>query len=485
MGISTGKKLDNSLTELAAGVASMSAFTNGTPLTGGSTLSSYGTIAHSNNYSLLTINRIILTYLYTGNGIFQTAIELPVQDALSKGVKIESTDMSSDQIDELLEWMDTPFNNDIEAQTPWETIHNLFVWNRLYGGAALVINTEQNPEEPLDMKSLNNSLLSMYDVDRWQMDYNAYVFQDECNDLWAEDREFYHIHGVKMHKSRIIRTRGKKAPHYVRRQLKGWGMSEGERMIRDLNNYMKAQDVLYEIMDEAKVDVYKIKNLAAKLLQRGGTEKIQNRVMTANMLKNYVNALILDTEEEYSQKTLNFSGMAEVMRENRIGVAAALRMPMTKLFGISASGFNTGESDLENYNLMVESNVRTPMMPIIKQVLKLGMAHLFGEEFKFKVKFPSLRYLSAWDEENIKVSAQNRALALYDKNLLTVAELFAKADLDGWSEIDVNISEEKPELYASDMGVGEASEGASDKVPSPKTSSEDLNNPFSKDKKFL
>ena len=438
-----GKRLNNSYSELITGVkvASM--------LTGGSSLSSYGTVAYTNNYSLITINRIILTYLFTGNGIFQTAIQLPIQDAIGKGIEIESPELDAEEIKKLLKWMETPFNSETDNSTPWDVILNMFTWVRLYGGGGIIINDGGDPEKPLNVNKLNRGPIEMYDIDRWQMDFGAYTYRDEIykND-WA-NREFFYINGIKIHKSRILRSRGKKAPYYVRRQLRGWGMSEGERMIRDLNLYFKTQDVLYEIIDETKIDVYHIKNLAQKLLQRGGTEKIQQRIMLANQLKNYVNALILDTEEEFQQKSTTFTGLAEVMRENRIGIASSLRMPLTKLFGLSASGFNTGESDLENYNMMVESEVRRPIRPLIDQVLKIGMSKLFGYVAGFDIKFPSLRVLSSIDEENVKTTQLNRALSLYDRGIINSYELGQIGMKEGWIPIETQaekgLLEDQPE----------------------------------------
>lgn len=431
--LSKGQRMDNSLTQLVAGVrvASM--------LTGGSYLSAYNTISYSNNYSLITLNRIILTFLFAGNGIFQTAIQLPIQDALSKGIEIDSSEMSPDETDQLLEWMETPFSEDIESFSPWEVLSNTFTWVRLFGGGGSIINNGENPEIPFKLDSLFKGTFlpnfDMYDIDRWQMDYGAYLYRDDLyyND-WI-DRDYFWIHGIKIHKSRILRSRGKRAPYYIRRQLRGWGMSEGERMIRDLNLFLKTQDVLYEIIDEAKVDVYKIKNLANKLLQRGGTEKIQNRILIANQLKNYLNALILDIEEEYQQKTMTFTGVAEVMRENRMNVASALRIPMTKLFGLSASGFNTGESDLENYNSMVESEVRTPIRPLLRRYLEIGCALLFGYVPSFKFTYPSLRVLSATDEENVKNSQCNRTLSIFDRGIIDSQELAQIGSKEGWISI--------------------------------------------------
>lgn len=414
------QRIDNSLTQLAAGIRFASFFT------GGSTLSSYGTIGYSNNYSLITHNRIMLTYLYCGNGLIQTAVQLPVQDAISRGIEIESGEMDADDIEEILDWWD-----DMDL---WNIVQDSMVWSRLYGGGGIIINSNQDPLSPLNIQGLKNSPIEFYDVDRWQIDVHG-LPQRGYNFEYSKPENYY-FQGMKIHNSRVIRLEGKRAPSFIRRNLRGWGLSEVERMIRDINIYLKTQDVLYEILDESKIDIYKINNMVNMLATTGGAEKIQNRVMLANQIKNYVNALILDKDEEFEQKTLAFSGLAEVMRENRIGIASALRMPVTKLFGLSASGFNTGESDLENYNSMVESEVRRPMKKIIKLLLDIGMIKKWGYIPAYKIKFPPLRLLSAVEEEQIKTSRQNRLLQAYDRGLMDSQEFGDAADKGGLVEIE-------------------------------------------------
>jgi len=418
--------ITNSLSELVAGVGVSSM------LTGGSDLAGYGTIAYNNNYSLLTVNRTVLTYLYTSSGIFQTAIDLPVQDALSRGIEIESSQMSSTDIDDLLDFM--------EETDQWTSILDAWKWGRLFGGAGLVVNSNQDPKEPLNYKKLHNSPLELYDADRWQFDNaNPYAGGLEDN-FYGGKEDYFHLHGQKIHESRVIRIRGKRAPWYVRRQLRGWGMSEGERMIKDLNLYLKTQNVLYEILDESKVDIFKIEGFNQKLINATGTTAITRRIQLANEMKNYVNALIMDAKDDYESKNQTFTGLAEVGRENRIGICSALRMPQTKLFGLSASGFNTGESDLENYNMMVESEVRTPMSKVIRQVIELSMFHLWGRKAPFRFKFPPLRILSAKEEEEVKNSQHSRALALYDRGLLTSSELGEMLENDGVVTIKTDLT---------------------------------------------
>jgi len=409
------KMVTNGLTEL---VATMKVANT---ITGGSMLAGYDTVAWNNNYSLLTLNRMILTYLYTSSGIIQTAIDLPTQDALSRGIEIESPQMSADDIDELLDFM--------EKTDQWTKLRQAWNWGRLYGGAALIVNTNQDPEKPMDYRRLDMTPIEFYDVDRWQISSGRPYIEgyDQTDEI--SDAESWLLFGQPIHKSRVLTISGRRAPYYVRRQLRGWGMSEAERMIPPLNLYLKTQNVLYEILDEAKIDVYRMKDLAAKLATAASTANIERRVQLTNELKSVTNAILLDAQDEFEQKTMSFGGLAEVMGENRIGISAALRMPMTKLFGLSASGFNTGESDLENYNLMIESDIRMPMKPIIRKMVEINMFHLWGRKAPFSLKWPSLRVLSALEEEQVKDSKFNRATVAYEKGLI---------DSEEWGQIMQN-----------------------------------------------
>ena len=159
--------------------------------------------------------------------------------------------------------------------------------------------------------------------------------------------------------------------------------------------------------------------LANKLATTGGSALIRNRIQAANEIKSYVNALVLDKEEEFEQKTLTFSGLSEVMAENRIGIASALRMPMTKLFGLSASGFSTGEEDTDNYNQMVESEVQAKMRPAIRDCIKLACANLWGYVPNSAFLSPLSRCFPELDAEQIRASRTTRLLSLHTAGLIT------------------------------------------------------------------
>ena len=124
----------------------------------------------------------------------------------------------------------------------------------------------------------------------------------------------------------------------------------------------------------------------------------------ATWMKNFLNAITLDAEDDYEQKTMTFTGLSDMLEQIRIGMAAAVRMPMAKIFGLSAKGFASGEDDIENYNAIVEVE-RERAEEVLELILPVVMMKEWGfVPDDWQVEWKPLRVLSAEQEENIKTS---------------------------------------------------------------------------------
>jgi uncharacterized protein len=365
-----------------------------------SPLNSFNNLAYFNVYSPITINWTLLTFMYKTHGIVQTAIDMPVLDAFRGGVELVSKEMDADNIHDVKEKLE---NDGILG-----LFGNATVWARLYGGGAVIVNDGDDMDTPLRMEKGKD--FKLYAANRWE--------------LVATKRhsEYYSFYGVRVHHTRVLTIAGKEAPYLIRWTLQGWGMSEIERMIEDFNMYLRTKDVVYELLREAKIDVFKFNNFTDQLLTSAGTSMVESRIQLMNRIKSFQNAVILDKEDEFDQKQITFTGLAEVAKQNMIYIASALRMPLTKLFGLSATGFNSGEDDIENYNAMVESEVREPSKPHLRKLIDLLCIHLFGETYDFQLSFKPLRVLSTKEEEEVNTSKLNRYMSLYNAGLLTAQE---------------------------------------------------------------
>jgi uncharacterized protein len=375
------------------------------------------TLFHNMRWYLVSNFRQVLNQAYVEIGLIQTICDAPVYDAFRGGVEIKSKQLDESQIEELQISIDRDDDLGIVAQAN--------IWNRLFGGAGVLILTDQDPEEPLDIASIDsNTPLEFRAVDMWELFWDKQNTEGYDPAIQTQDFEFYNYYGEQVHKSRVMRLKGFICPSFIRPRLRGWGFSVVEVLIRSINQYLKATDLGFQVLDEFKIDVFKIKNLVNTLMSPNGAAKVQQRVQMANYQKNFQNALVMDSEDDWDHKQLSFAGLAETFEGIKSQVAADMRMPRIKLFGQGASGLNaSSEDEIEVYNAMVESQVRNKAKYDVLRVCEIKCQKLFGFiPDDLSVSFKPLRVLSAEQEENVKTQKFNRLIAAQSSGLLSTFE---------------------------------------------------------------
>lgn len=379
----------------------------------GSDLSSANTMAFNKRYAAVTLNRSLLSSNYMEEGIIQVLIDQPVDDAFRGGIKILCDEFDADDLKLL--------NQRIEEEEILQAYAQGLKWMRLFGGAGIIINAGQDMRQPLNIEAIkDNTPLKFYAADRWELSYtpNGMNALDQLSEQTSEHP--YNYYGHVMHKSNVIKLSGKLAPSLLRGQLGGWGMSEMEKIVRSFNQYLKHQNVTFELLDEAKVDVMKITGFNSAIATSKGAQQTAQRVGYATQIKNYQNALVIDKEDDYEQKQIAFGGLSEVLTQIRIGLACDLRMPMTKLFGISPSGLNaSGEEEIENYNSMIETEIRSKVKGGLILMLKIMCKKVFGyipENLSFE--WMPLREQTEQEKSIIKTEDLNRIVTAFSNGFM-------------------------------------------------------------------
>lgn len=367
-------------------------------------------VGYNISYDLLTLAPYPLSYAYKQYGFLQTAIDQPIEDAFRGGVTLDSATLSTDELELLKQTM--------EDNDDWENIKEAQRWGRLFGGGLLIANTDQKADTPLDERKLYNSRLEFIPSDRWE----SVMVDPEAGAKYSN----FEYHEKIIDKSRVCLALGKKAPYYVRMRLQGWGLSFFEQTLPPLIQYLKSQNVMLEILDESKIDVLKISGLASTLLAKGGTEQIKKRVDIAAANKNYKSMLVMDKEDDYEQKQLSIAGLPELSKEIRIMIAAYLRQPVSKIWGTGSSGFSSGEDDLENYNAMIESEIRPQCLKMVKWVVDLRCMQLFGRKVPdLTIGWQPLRVLSGLQEQEKQDRIFNDVFGMVDRKLMLPSEAMA------------------------------------------------------------
>jgi hypothetical protein len=132
-----------------------------------------------------------------------------------------------------------------------------------------------------------------------------------------------------------------------------------------------------------------------------------DRIELSAQLKGNNGTIVIDGEEEYSQKQYNFSGLPEIGYQALQAVSGSADIPITRFLGQSPAGLtSTGESDLKNYYDSVNSMqtlIVTPAMENLDNALIRST--LAGNTEEISYTWSSLWQMS--DEQKSKISKES------------------------------------------------------------------------------
>ena len=245
----------------------------------------------------------------------------------------------------------------------------------------------------------------------------------------------------KVHHSRCHRLKLGKSKLTDRNQF---GISDLQNKYNAIRLFDTTITCIGDIIQDSNVDVLFIPDLIAKVAQ-GKEDDIRKFINLINHTKSSMNAIALDAgnseaQGRWEQKTATYAGLSEVLTKLITVTAGALDRPITVLFGLSASGFSTGEEDLESYhgtiNALQESRLRPAQEFIDKFILDKMMPN-HGLMFEY----PSIKVVNE-DKEAARVGQFASALsALVTANIISdkvaQTELIARKLLINTTEEDL------------------------------------------------
>lgn len=451
--------LNNNLNQLAAGIVPFGTTGGKQPV---NKINAIGSLGQQIRTDFITINYVLLTYLYQQFGWIQSIIEIPVRDAFRGGVIIHGYEnkvveperkkrgfwsfwnaddsqkkqdprgiqeqfleeqakkreqWEKDQLakDKNLkegddEYMRQEINKEetrkieiyLRRNEIWQKFQQALYWCRLYGGAGIVVLDGRNPRFPLKLEDINKDTdLEFLVTDNWMLSGSALNGNGTNPVDWLSDTPFM-MNGHPIHKSRVIVFKNKDFPPLYRSVGRGWGMSSLEPLVRTLNKSIKNENVIFELLDEAKMDVFHFYGFNDAMQDSDATAAITRRVGFAEETKNYMGGILLDSEDGYEQKQIHFNGLAELKQDARVDVAADAHITMNKLYGTSPAGFNSGEADRETYADMVEAEVRIPNEANAVKILEIVGRKVLGKTLDFDIEWQSLIRATRYEEEKRK-----------------------------------------------------------------------------------
>lgn len=308
--------------------------------------------AASTEYALNFTTDDQLYAAYRGSWIAKKAVDIPAFDALRKG---RNWTANENQI--------TAIEAEENRLGYWPKVLDCMIRGRLFGGAALLIgNGDLDLMQPLDpyrvrkegIKYLN--VLTKRELTPGDLDTNL-ASPTYGQPLWYtmtnSGSTTITTSEVRIHPSRLVRFIGNpvRDEFFAKTSIyAGWGESVLESIFTAVKNADSGAQNMTTMLFEANVDVINIPDFMASLSDPGYDERFHQRLSLAAAAKGINGMLVLDGNETYSRKQMNFSGIPDVVMTLLQIVSGAADIPITRFLGQSPAGLSsTGEGDMKNY----------------------------------------------------------------------------------------------------------------------------------------
>lgn len=320
--------------------------------------------------------------LFIENGLFKKIVKTPADEALRAGFCLDVNDKNEDNEEKILSVYE-----DLGCEAKFATA---LYWHRCYGGAIFlpVFNDGAELTEPLNenilrsieeikVYSAKEAIPSKINYDPHSLNYGkpqTYIINDESNGACFE-----------VDTSRLIIFPGLEVPNIVRNTRDGWG----GMILEDVYNalilkYDLGNKYAIDIMERMAQGVLKVKDLLNLLSAEDGEAKVQKYLQNIDMVRNILNTIAIDSEDEFDIKNITLSGVNEILDKFQTTLSAVSEIPVTILFGRSPGGQNaTGEADFEQYYGMIQRLQRRTLKPRLSRFI-----YLLSKCQDYKIQLP-------------------------------------------------------------------------------------------------
>lgn len=333
-------------------------------------------------------------------------------------------------------------------------------WERLYGGSLIVkiIAGDKDLAIPLDPRRVRRgSLANLIVLDRWRVNPSNEL-QEDADDPQNFGLPLYYTHtetGIRIHCSRVVRFGGVPLPYTQWVNNQRWGGSVIQRCVASIMNYDGSRQAAASMMFEACVDILKTTGLFEAIGKRDGESKLTQRYQSSALMKSLNRLFVIDKDrEEYSQKTIAFAGIKDMLMQFAVDFCGAADIPMTRVYGQSPGGLNaTGESDLANYDDKIKGDQEDRLRPAIEQIDEVLIPSVIGRmPQNYALTFNPLRQLTDKERAELDNKKAQTAKIHYDMGAISAGlvarELHELKTYRTMTDDDVALAEEADEAKA-------------------------------------
>ena len=345
----------------------------------------------------ITLYEMDAEYLYASDAFAARIVDLVPHECLREWIE---WDKENRDVDDEFARLDAK----AKIEEAWQ-------FARCYGGGVLFLNDGTPPdqlEKPLDLNNLKK-LLSLTPFTRWEM---YIMFEDLDRDITSPmfmKPLYYRLMPrvvlpamtkttspifARIHHSRIIRFDGKKLMRLLTIRNQYWSDSVFTSLINELRDFGISFGGVANLIQDFRLVIHKIKDLANLLAMPGGNEDLKARINAMGLARSILGTYAIDSEEDMKMESATVTGLPELLDKIMRRLAAACDIPHTRLFNESPSGLAaTGQTEQRDWYDHVKAIQGMYLAPRLDRLLKVIYAQKEGptggkqpEENKYSFK---------------------------------------------------------------------------------------------------
>jgi len=365
-----------------------------------------------------------LNQLYSDNGFAKRVVDKYVEAMMLKGFTVKGDD-------------DEQVRARFDELNLWNAIETLLKWNRLHGGALMLLGLDDGQEldKPLNENNLKKIIFARI-YDRWQVTVNRPIdiYTDMKHPKYGQVKQYnvYPSDGTQpfvVHESRCVVLDGVDVPIKVRMLNQYWGLSFLQACFEQLRQLGEVYDDIESIIADFVTQTITMEGLMEKLAA-GKEALIKRRLNLMDMSRSVFHTTLLDKEETFNKTASSVTGLPDCLDRYLQALTIVTGMPARVLLGQQTGGLNNnGEGETGDwYDTVSSEQLRIYKPKVLERLVKLVMLERQGK-FKGKpladwfIEFPPFKQLSEKERAEIRKINADADCVYVQNQVLDAAEV--------------------------------------------------------------
>lgn len=261
-------------------------------------------------------------------------------------------------------------------------VRQALIWQRLYGGAGLILGVPGDPSLEITPSRLPSGSLKFLTVVTKDELVPGPVRRNPLDSFYGLP-EYFEIQSetqgqIRIHPSRVVPFRGVQVSPLSALQ-DFWGDPIWYRLQDAVMSADSSGAILDALLQEAKVDVIRVSNMMANLASAEYESLMIRRFQMVAILKGMQNVMMLDKDDEWEQKQITWTGLPDVAKHILNILSGSSNIPMFRLTGQNLTGLaGTGDAETRAYYDDVRSDQNTNLRPVLDPMDQLLVQSALG-----------------------------------------------------------------------------------------------------------